>query len=280
MKLDTTKLEKAIEHLGIGGYNQFADCFNNFLDLALSFFCNNMDERQQMLRKKAQEDEDFRKLYETALNEYAECADGYKDPMGDMFMSRISHGDKGQFFTPQDVSTLMIMLTGIKNGSRICDPSCGSGRTLLSALEIARRQDKDVMLFGNDLSLTCSKMTLLNFLINSADGEVTCGDALKQDYENYVFFKIDKVRNIFTNKILCTYWQYTTDTVDEVNKKRQKWIVWTQGLGWFPIDRDTEDYSKMSGRERAAKIKSKPRREDEKLPTEINIDSNGQINLF
>ena len=36
-KPQSTNLEKAIERMAIGGRNQFADCFSNFLDLALSY---------------------------------------------------------------------------------------------------------------------------------------------------------------------------------------------------------------------------------------------------
>lgn len=56
-------LEKSIEKMKIGGRNQFSDCFANFLDLALSYFCNNMDERQMELRKYVEENEDFRNAY-------------------------------------------------------------------------------------------------------------------------------------------------------------------------------------------------------------------------
>ena len=72
--------------------------------------------------------------------------------------------------------------------------------------------------------MACAKMTLLNLLINSVDGEVTCGDALRLDYENFKFFKIDKVRNLATGAVLSTYWQYTLADVEEVSEKRQKWF--------------------------------------------------------
>ena len=64
-KKHTTKdLEKAIEKMHIGGSIQFVECFHNFLDLALSYFCNNMNERQMALRKRVEENEDFRKAYQ------------------------------------------------------------------------------------------------------------------------------------------------------------------------------------------------------------------------
>ncbi len=39
----------------------------------------------------------------------------------------------GEFFTPSEVSTLLAKLTKSKPGSRICDPTCGSGSLLIKA---------------------------------------------------------------------------------------------------------------------------------------------------
>lgn len=229
-------LESAIEKMAIGGNNNFADCFHNFLDLALSYFCNNMDERQMTLRKRVEENEDFRKAYQEALEAYGDCAEDYHDPMGDMFMDKISHGQHGQFFTPESLCTLSAELIGVGNvedGQTINDPTSGSGRMLLKALQIAREvHGKEPILYANDISMTCAKMCLLNFLVNSVDGEVTCGDALKLDWENFTFFKIDKVRNLATGVVLSTYWQYTTADIEKVSEKRQKWFWWIAENGW------------------------------------------------
>ena len=222
-------LEAAIEKMHIGGSIQFVECFHNFLDLALSYFCNNMNERQMALRKRVEENEDFRKAYQAALEAYGDCAENYKDPMGDMFMDKISHGQHGQFFTPEclcELSANIVLGNDFHDGMTINDPTSGSGRMLLKALQIARAKGREPLLYANDLSMTCAKMCLLNFLINSVDGEVTCGDALKLDWENFTFFKIDKVRNLATGAVLSTYWQYTTADVEKVSEKRQKWFWW------------------------------------------------------
>lgn len=228
-------LEAAIEKMHIGGSIQFVECFHNFLDLALSYFCNNMNERQMALRKRVEENEDFRKAYQEALEAYGDCAENYRDPMGDMFMEKISHGQHGQFFTPESICTLSAEILGVgdaKDGQTINDPTSGSGRMLLKALQIARSKGHEPILYANDLSMTCAKMCLLNFLFNSVDGEVTCGDALKLDWENFTFFKIDKVRNLATGAVLSTYWQYTTADVEKVQEKRQKWFLWIAEHGW------------------------------------------------
>lgn len=243
-------LETAIEKMHIGGSIQFVECFHNFLDLALSYFCNNMNERQMALRKRVEENDDFRKAYQEALEAYGDCAEDYKDPMGDMFMDKISHGQHGQFFTPEDLCTLSAELIGVGNvedGQTINDPTSGSGRMLLKALQIARAKGREPILYANDISMTCAKMCLLNFLVNSVGGEVTCGDALKLDWENFTFFKIDKVRNLATGAVLSTYWQYTTADVEKVSEKRQKWFWWIAEHGWIK-------YRKFPSRQQGTKM--------------------------
>lgn len=290
-------LEAAIEKMHIGGSIQFVECFHNFLDLALSYFCNNMNERQMELRKRVEENEDFRKAYQEALEAYGDCAEDYKDPMGDMFMDKISHGQHGQFFTPEDLCALSAELIGVGNvedGQTINDPTSGSGRMLLKALQIARSKGREPILYANDLSMTCAKMCLLNFLVNSVDGEVTCGDALKLDWENFTFFKIDKVRNLATGAVLSTYWQYTTADVEKVSEKRQKWFWWIAEHGWIKYRHLTKTIDLTESAEYCEKTDSmigikgkKVDRYDEveisktnidPLPTEIKMGE--QLSLF
>lgn len=292
----TTTLEKAIERMALGGRNQFSDCFANFIDLALSYFCNNMDERQMELRKYVEENEDFKNAYKDALKCFGDDAEGYHDPLGDIFMSRISHGDHGQFFTPESVSLLMsevLMDDKIHDGMSINDPACGTGRTLLMALKHLReRKDVEPKLYANDLSMTCAKMTLLNMCINLVDGEVTCGDALKLDYENFTFYKLDKVRNLFSGAIFTTYWQYTTADAEKVQEKREKWWLWVAERGWvryfkFPKAPDSVvDCEVVEGEKFECQVTKrgaeliKENQQIDPLPTEVKVDKNGQISMF
>lgn len=291
-------LEAAIEKMAIGGNNNFADCFHNFIDLALSYFCNNMNERQMALRKRVEENEDFRKAYQEVLEAYGDCAENYKDPMGDMFMEKISHGQHGQFFTPEDLCELsanIVLGNDFYDGMTINDPTSGSGRMLLKALQIAREvHGKEPLLYANDISMTCAKMCLLNFLVNSVDGEVTCGDALKLDWENFTFFKIDKVRNLATGAVLSTYWQYTTSDVEKVSEKRNKWFWWIAEHGWIKYRHLTKTIDLTESAEYCEKTDSmigikgkKVDRYDEveisktnidPLPTEIKMGE--QLSLF
>ena len=293
-KRHTSKdLEAAVEKMAIGGNNTFAACFDNFLNLALSYFCNNMDERQMYLRKYMEENENFKQAYIDALNAFGDLAENYRDPMGDMFMSRISHGQHGQFFTPDDLCVLCADILGIGDGNSVSDPCCGSGRMLLAALKKAREVDgNEPKLYANDLSMTCAKMTLLNFCVNSVDGEVTCGDTLRLDYENFIYFKLDKVRNIATGRVLTTYWQYTLADVEKVNEKRQKWFEWIAEYGWIKYyhisKKETEDFLEKLGivefdhkEPITADNKTKAEvQEIDPLPTEVKVGENGQLSLF
>lgn len=267
-------LEKAIEKMHIGGSIQFVECFHNFLDLALSYFCNNMNERQMALRKRVEENEDFRKAYQEALEAFGDLAENYRDPLGDMFMDKISHGQHGQFFTPDDLCVLCADILGIGDGNFVSDPCCGSGRMLLAALKKAREIDgNEPKLYANDLSMTCAKMCLLNFLVNSVDGEVTCGDALKLDWENFTFFKIDKVRNLATGAVFSTYWQYTLSDVEKVSEKRQKWFWWIAEHGWVKYHHISKERKEDIAKEIFDDVK-----DTDKLPTEIKMGE--QLSLF
>lgn len=278
-----TTLEKAIENMAIGGRNQFSDCFANFIDLALSYFCNNMDERQMELRKYVEENENFRNAYKEALQCFGDDAEGYHDPLGDIFMSRISHGDHGQFFTPESVSLLMseiIMGDKLHDGMTVNDPACGTGRTLLMALKHIRSKGYEPKLYANDLSMTCAKMTLLNFCINSVDGAVTCGDALRMDTEHFTFFKLDKVRNLTTGAVFTTYWQYTTANAGKVQEKREKWWLWVAEHGWVKYFKSTPYEIKDVKLTRTGEKIFQDAVKNDPLPTEVKVGEKGQFKLF
>ena len=205
-----------------------------------------------------------------------------------MFMEKMGNEKLGQFFTPEDLCTLsaeIVLGNDFHDGMTINDPTSGSGRMLLKALQIAREvHGKEPLLYANDISMTCAKMCLLNFLVNSVDGEVTCGDALKLDWENFTFFKIDKVRNIATGAVLSTYWQYTTDDVEKVSEKRQKWFWWIAEHGWIKYHHIPKELKMFTdpALEITPYIEMKNGNQDavkkDPLPTEIKIGE--QLSLF
>lgn len=99
------------------------------------------------------------------------------DPFGDYFEENLSNASNGQFFTPQCVSDLMAVFTEVPNAGtdtgnekdkRVYDPTCGSGRLLLSSAKLNRER----YFVGADISYTCCLMTLINMCLNSLRGEV------------------------------------------------------------------------------------------------------------
>lgn len=109
-----------------------------------------------------------------------ELSEGFRDPLGELYMQKISHGHMGQYFTPEHVCELMAQLTSIptENGQIVLDPACGSGRMLLSAAKINR----NLRLYGADVDGLCCKMALMNMLLQSLTGEIAHMNSLSNEF--------------------------------------------------------------------------------------------------
>lgn len=105
----------------------------------------------------------------------------YSDMLGQFFTQHITQGHNGQFFTPEPICDLMARSFGIDKSvkdQRAYDPACGSGRLLLAFAKVA----PDNTFYANDVSLTCAKMTSLNFMFNGLRGEVACMNTLSMEW--------------------------------------------------------------------------------------------------
>ena len=106
------------------------------------------------------------------------------DVIGDAYMFLIEHfasdaGKKaGEFFTPKEVSTLLAKLTKSAPGSRICDPTCGSGSLLIKA---GREVGSDnFSLYGQELNGSTWALAMMNMLLHGFDSAVIrWGDTLR-----------------------------------------------------------------------------------------------------
>ncbi|WP_164849837.1 N-6 DNA methylase [Mucilaginibacter limnophilus] len=109
-----------------------------------------------------------------------ELSEGFRDPLGELYMQAISNGHNGQYFTPEPICDMMaaISVGNPTDGQTVADCACGSGRMLLSAAKINRH----LKLYGADLDLTCCKMALINLLLNSLQGEVAHMNSLSNDF--------------------------------------------------------------------------------------------------
>jgi type I restriction enzyme M protein len=85
----------------------------------------------------------------------------------------------GQFFTPPEVCDMMTKMsyTSEAKGLNILDPTCGSGRTLIS-FHVANPGN---YVYGQDIDLICCKMSVINLMLSGAVGEIVHCNALLID---------------------------------------------------------------------------------------------------
>jgi type I restriction-modification system DNA methylase subunit len=173
-------------------YSQdYSTTFSSFLDFALIQLAPHLtdafkDEADRLERMyKVKDAETMAQLFMNWSIASDNDGDGFYDALGDLFMECVSFGRNGQFFTPQPICDMMAQLNygeDLKPGQRVCDPACGSGRTLLSMGKLERR----LKFYAADNDHTCVKMAVLNFLVNSMEGEVAWMNTLTMEhYKSY-----------------------------------------------------------------------------------------------
>jgi hypothetical protein len=99
------------------------------------------------------------------------------DILGDLFQGAITYGENGQFLTPESLTDCMAQLLLAddgKDGRRVHEPSCGSGRMLLSAAKV----NPHLEFSGQDIDLRCVRMTAINLALRNLFGTVTWGNSL------------------------------------------------------------------------------------------------------
>jgi type I restriction enzyme M protein len=120
---------------------------------------------------------------------------GWYDFFGDFYQELTSRGKSsrlGQFFTPPELCDLMTQINYPvpETGKTMCvhDPTCGSGRTLLSFNSFFPGHHH----YAQDVDRMCCKMTLLNFAVHGVMGEVVWGDSLHpEDYREGWLVNVD-----------------------------------------------------------------------------------------
>lgn len=84
----------------------------------------------------------------------------------------------GEFFTPSEVSTLLAKLTKSKPGSRICDPTCGSGSLLIKAAREVGSDD--FSLFGQEANGSTWALAVMNMFLHGFDNAtIRWGDTIR-----------------------------------------------------------------------------------------------------
>ena len=122
------------------------------------------------------------------------------DVIGDAYEFLIANfasnaGKKGgEFYTPGEVSTLLAMLVGAKDGDRIYDPTCGSGSLLIKAAKEVGTQN--FRLYGQERNGQTHALAKMNmFLHEIHDAVIEWGDTLRNPLhlENDRLMKFDKI---------------------------------------------------------------------------------------
>jgi type I restriction-modification system DNA methylase subunit len=161
----------------------YKDSLFEWIDWALSLFEKRTDEMPLSGKEP---------LYYKMLQSFGTLSEDYTDALGEVFMDRISHGQNDQYFTPKHICEFMA-IAGVAdntNDERIMDPACGSGRLLLAGVKQARKSGKELQVYANDIDIYCCKMTLLNMIMQTCEGEIYHGNAIS--YEIWTTFRIER----------------------------------------------------------------------------------------
>lgn len=89
----------------------------------------------------------------------------------------------GEFFTPQEVSELLVRMTvaGKKSINKVYDPACGSGSLLLKFAKVLGRENVHQGFFGQEINLTIYNLCRINMFlhdINYNNFNIAHGDTL------------------------------------------------------------------------------------------------------
>ena len=107
-----------------------------------------------------------------------------KDAIGDAYEFLIANfasdaGKKaGEFFTPSEVSLMLAMLTKGKEGSKIYDPTCGSGSLLIKAAQ--QVGSRNVALYGQENNGSTWALAVMNMFLHGFDNaSIRWGDTIR-----------------------------------------------------------------------------------------------------
>lgn len=184
------ELEKAIT------YNSRDKVFSDWLDMILYSLLSLSKSGSKIFKKKdCNPVNEYEKKYLEIIKKYGEGEQGerqidylckafgllvketqekQKDILGEIYMQMITFGQHGQFFTPEHITDVMADMAGISEKDKLSDPSCGSGRFLISAGKIK----PDIFMEATDLDENCAKMTAINMWIFGFNARVNWGNSL------------------------------------------------------------------------------------------------------
>jgi type I restriction enzyme M protein len=95
-----------------------------------------------------------------------------------------SAGKKGgEFYTPKEVVELLVDLLDPQEGTRICDPACGSGGMLIQSvyhLKENRQNPQNISLYGQEINVGTWAICKMNLLLHGLqNAQVKRGDTIR-----------------------------------------------------------------------------------------------------
>lgn len=123
----------------------------------------------------------------------------------------------GEFYTPNEVSTLVAKLTKSKPGARICDPTCGSGSLLIKAGQEVGSDN--FSLYGQEANGSTWALAVMNMFLHGFDNAVIrWGDTIRNPKlkEGDTLMKFDTV--VANPPFSLDKWGVEEATADKYNR--------------------------------------------------------------
>jgi len=159
-----------------------------------------------------------------------------EDPFGDayeVFVGDSIRGQEGQFFTPQNVVSLLVSIVKPQSGEKVIDPACGSGSFLNASARflIANGVPSNIVaktIFGTDKDKYLSELASARLsLITLSQAKVYCADSLawkpddQKDFE--IKDSIGKFDIVLTNPPFGSKIVSTSDETQKTFDLGHKW---------------------------------------------------------
>lgn len=196
------ELIKTLESFGYTSGEGKTRVFEDLINYAVYGFCVN--EGLPSWNHTPEQNETFRKMFQLwvlAAQDEIEKS-GWCDIPGNIHQcylySKTGKGFLGQFFTPENVCTLMTEIAQNnekKETNTVYDCCCGSGRLLLASFAKACREKRKVYCVAKDIDPICVRMTVANFLMHGVPGEVVWGDGLVPSDGRLCFLTNEKLND-------------------------------------------------------------------------------------
>ena len=120
----------------------------------------------------------------------------------------------GEFFTPQEVSRLLALITtfGKKKVKKVYDPACGSGSLLMQVAKVFGKDNVLGGFFGQEKEPTIHQLCRMNMFLHDIDPrkfDIALGDTLKKPCERH--FDEEPFSVIVSNPPYALHWDGDSD---------------------------------------------------------------------